>query len=270
VAGILSERISNFLGAKVVESIDASDLTWAEYGERAPVSLVLLPVGSLEQHGLHLPLDTDTAIAFEIARRLAQRAQSVVLPPIAYGARSLARSGGGDVFAGTTNLSALTLTSLVRDIVQEQIRHGVRRMAIILGHGENDPFVIEGVYEALPGAPHSPFHAVVIGWWQVLSEEDLISLFPDGFCGWDREHAARIETALMLAIAPERVRRDRITQVDATVPQPWTRIPQPAGSVPAQGALSDPRGGSVEEGNRLLDLIVERVARICTEELQVS
>jgi creatinine amidohydrolase len=75
------------------------DLTWPEYAARVADSCpVILPVGALEQHGLHLPLDTDAEIAFRLAERVAREVGGVVLPPLVYGARSLARSGGG---AGT-------------------------------------------------------------------------------------------------------------------------------------------------------------------------
>lgn len=252
------------------KSIRSWEMTWPEFRDRVGDSTGLLPVGSLEQHGLHLPLDTDTFIAQAIAERVAEQVNGIVLPPIAYGARSLARSGGGDAFAGTTNLKARTLISLVADVVEEQVRHGMRHLVVLLGHGENDPFVIEGVYEAIQAIPASDIHAIVIGWWHVLSTEDVMPLFPTGFPGWDLEHAGRVESALMLAISPERVRRDLMTAVDSVVPPPWTAIPHQSAAVPSQGALSDPRGVTPTDGRRLIELIVSRLVAIVSRQMQIS
>lgn len=237
-----------------------SDLTWEEYLPRVRDAVVLLPVGALEQHGRHLPLNTDTLIAELLADRIAARLGGWVLPPLAYGARSLGRSGGGDLFPATTNLDGATLIALVRDIVREQSRHGVRRLVALLGHGENDPFVVEGIHLACREIGASAFRALVIGWWQVVPPEALAPLFSEGFPGWDREHAARIETALVLALAPDRVRPDRIGPVDPIVAPPYVEVPMPAGIVPSQGSLADPSGATREAGEALVAVIVDRLS----------
>jgi creatinine amidohydrolase len=241
--------------------VDIADLTWPEYeaqvGAGAPV---FLPVGSLEQHGRHLPLDTDTLIAQEFAQRVASEIGGLVLPPIAYGARSLARSGGGDVFPGTVNLGGETLTNLIFDVLAEQYRHGVRRMVVMLGHGENDPFCIEGVAALQSRLPGNLPTVLVAGWWHVVSTEDVKPMFPEGFPGWDLEHAARVETALMLAMAPGRVRLDAIGPIDPVVATPYTVLPTPARAVPSQGSLSDPRGATATAGQALIDVAVSRLS----------
>jgi creatinine amidohydrolase len=216
--------------------VRVADLTWLEYSarvaERCPV---LLPIGALEQHGLHLPLDTDAMIAVRLAERVAADLDGIVLPPLVYGARSLARSGGGDQFPGTVNLDGPTLIALVRDIVRERARHGVRTLIALLGHDENDPFVIEGAVLGQRDAAIADLRVLVLGWWHVVKPEDLEDLFPHGFPGWDLEHAARVETTLMLALDPERVHRERISAVDPVTPPPYTVLPTSRGTVPAQG-----------------------------------
>jgi creatinine amidohydrolase len=228
---------------------------------------VILPVGALEQHGLHLPLDTDAEIAFRLAERVAREVGGVVLPPLVYGARSLARSGGGDGFPGTVNLDGTTVIALVRDIVREQARHGVRSLVALLGHGENDPFVVEGAVLGRRDAAVADIQVAVMGWWHVLAPEDLSHLFPNGFPGWDLEHAARVETALMLALAPERVRRDRIGAIDPVAPPPYTVVPTRPCSVPSQGSLSDPTGSTAETGDALVNLITGRLVEAIEREM---
>ena len=99
----------------------------------------------------------------------------------------------------------------------------------------------------------------VLGWWHVVKPEDLEDLFPDGFPGWDLEHAARVETSLMLALAPERVHCDRISAVDPVTPPPYSVLPTPQGTVPVQGSLADPRGANEEAGHALIALITTRL-----------
>lgn len=253
------------------QNVRISDLTWPEYAARtADQSVVVLPVGALEQHGLHLPLSTDALIAERLAEQLAARINGLILPTLTYGARSLARSGGGEQFPGTVNLDGPTLIALTRDIIREQARHGVTRFVALLGHGENDHFVVEGAELARRDPLAANMRVLVLGWWQVLTTNDLVPLFPDTFPGWDREHAARVETALMLALAPDQVRLDRIGPVDDAPVPPYVMLPAPDGHVPTQGSLADPRGATAELGHDLVKIIVERSADIVRREFRLD
>jgi creatinine amidohydrolase len=246
----------------------AAILTWPEYAERiASGAVVLLPIGAFEQHGRHLPLNTDTVIATAVAERLAGQLEGIVLPAIDYGARSVPRSGGGDSFPATTNLDGSTITQLVADVLREQVRHGARRLVIVLGHGENDPFVLEGVESARRTSRHSQWQALVAGWWHFVTESDLAPFFPDGFPGWDREHAARVETALMLAVAPELVQAVLDGGIDPVEIPQYTVVPHDPTVVPRQGSLADPHGATSAMGHTLLSLIIERFAGAITTSL---
>jgi creatinine amidohydrolase len=241
--------------------VAVGQLTWSEYAERLrQAAAVLLPIGALEQHGQHLPLESDTRITEALAARVATVVGGLVLPPVAYGARSLARSGGGTSFPGTTDLDGTTLIALVRDILREQHRHGARRLVVLLGHGENEAFAVEGAELARRAVGDPVLKILVIGWWHMVPAEALAPLFPEGFPGWDLEHAARVETALMLSLAPELVRADRIGPIDPIVAPPYTVLPTPKGAVPPQGSLADPRGATAKMGQSLVELITKRLA----------
>jgi creatinine amidohydrolase len=234
-------------------------MTWPEYEQRiAEGASVLLPIGAFEQHGLHLPLNTDTVVARAVAERVARRTGGLVLPAIEYGARSLPRSGGGDSFPATTNLDGDSVTRIVADVTREQWRHGVHRLVVVLGHGENESFVLEGVEEARRTSPVPDLRVMVAGWWHFLTDDDLLPFFPDGFPGWDREHAARVETALMLAVAPELVRPVSDEGIDSIIIEDVTVSPHQSNEVPRQGSLSDPRGATREMGEALITFIIER------------
>lgn len=234
-------------------------MTWPEYEERIDAgAIVFLPIGAFEQHGLHLPLNTDTVVATAVAERVADRVGGLVLPAIEYGARSLPRSGGGDSFTATTNLDGDSLTSLVADIAREQMRHGANRIVVVLGHGENEPFVLDGIQKARRTSSHPDMSVMVAGWWHFLADDDLIPFFPVGFPGWDLEHAARVETALMLAVEPTLVRPVSDEGIDQVIVEKVTVVPNHPDEVPRQGSLSDPRGATEEMGSQLIKLIVER------------
>ena len=95
-------------------------MTWEEYRGEVGQRIIILPVGSLEQHGPHLPLNTDAVISRELALMAAEELEAMVLPSIVYGYKS---QGGGQLFPGTTSLDGTTLINLMLDILRETYRH---------------------------------------------------------------------------------------------------------------------------------------------------
>ena len=125
-------------------------MSWTVYRDRlAGDPIIFLPVGALEQHGPHLPMGCDAILASAMAARVADALDGLQLPALRYGYKSQARSGGGQLFPGTTSLDGATLTAMVRDILREVARHGVRRVVIVNGHVENQWFLTEGIDLAL-------------------------------------------------------------------------------------------------------------------------
>ena len=128
-------------------TVRMSELTWVEYQKRLvdDEPIVILPTGSVEQHGPHLPLATDTMIPEMVAEAVAERIGAIVATPLAYGYKSQPKSGGGNHFPGTTSLDGHTYSSILRDVIRELARHGVRKLAVIDGHMENAMFLVEGI-----------------------------------------------------------------------------------------------------------------------------
>ena len=109
---------------------DWQDLTMPEFEAfREKSRAVLLPVGSLEEHGPHLPLGTDLFHALELARRVAKEHPVLVAPPLFYGVCRSTRE-----HPGTVSLSGDTLRALVKDLGREFCRQGFRNLVIISGH----------------------------------------------------------------------------------------------------------------------------------------
>ena len=245
-----------------------ADMTWSEVREAVGEGTgVILPVGSTEQHGPHLPLATDHLLAADLSLAVACTTRMIVAPPIAYGYRSRPLTGGGQGFAGTTSLRGATLMAVVTDVLRELIRHGFQRVVLINWHYENSNFVYEAAYEALE--PHASATARIVVFehgLNELSDETVKSVFGEGFPGLAIEHAATYETSLMLHLHPELVHFDRAVD-DKSERRPWYDVlPTPDDFVPKSGILWKAKGASAEKGKLLWDEIVPQVQQgIITE-----
>lgn len=250
--------------------IELGELTWPEARSAAERgAVIVVPVGSLEQHGPHLPLETDWRLASEIARRACALAQehgvpALVTPPVWTGF-SLAHMD----FAGTISLDAEVFFHLAVQVCQSVSRHGFHKIVLLNGHGGN-MHVLRSAVQHLRFA-HG-IRAIAVNYW------DLAVSFINE---WRRSeigginHACEMETSLMLALRAELVHMDRIRprpvrersryfSTDLTV----------AGAAVSAGVFSEvsPDGvvGSPELGDRargevLLAELVRRVADFLAE-----
>jgi creatinine amidohydrolase len=237
-------------------------MSWQQYRERVHASKapVFLPVGALEQHGPHLPLGTDALLATAIAAGTAAQVHGIVAPALAYGYKSQPKCGGGQHFCGTTSLDAATLIGQVRDTIREFARHGVERLVLINGHYENQWFMVEGIDLALRECNAPKLAVMRLDYWDFCTEETLAAIFPGGFPGFALEHAAVIETSLMLYCHPELVRIDLIPNEPPADFPPYDMYPTRTEWVPASGVLSSAMGSTAEKGARICIEVISRVA----------
>jgi creatinine amidohydrolase len=189
----------------------------------------VVPLGSTEQHGPHLPLGTDTDIAVALADRLADgRDDVVVAPALPYGS-----AGEHAGFCGTLSIGAAALERVVVELVRSA--DAFAGVVLVSGHGGNAEPVAAA--EAL-----------------LRSEGRRVLAWSPRVPGGDA-HAGRTETSLLLALAPGRV------QLSAAEPGDLRPLAGVIGelrrggvrAVSANGVLGDPTGASAEEGRRLLD-----------------
>jgi mycofactocin system creatininase family protein len=198
-----------------------------------PRRLLVVPLGSLEQHGPHLPMDTDTRIASAVASRACARRPGVGLaPPIPVGA-----SGEHADFPGTLSIGTGALAVLLVELGRHASLHWPA-MLLVNGHGGNVPATSEAVRQLrAEGRQCHVWHAGVV-------DSDA--------------HAGRTETSLMLALAPEDVLLAAAAPGDT---RPLAEI-MPAlrargvRAVSPNGVLGDPSGASAEEGSKLLATLV--------------
>lgn len=234
-------------------------MSWTTYRDRlAEDPIIFLPVGALEQHGPHLPMGCDAILATAMTARVADALSGLQLPVLSYGYKSQARSGGGQTFPGTTSLDGATLTAMVRDIIREVARHGGRRFVIVNGHVENQWFLTEGIDLALRDLEYANCEMQIVRceYWNYTPQAVLEGMFEDAFPGVDLEHAALLETSMMLALHPELVDMDAIPE-DAIGEFPaHDSYPQHRRGVPDSGVLAPARAATADRGMALIDSTV--------------
>ena len=200
-------------------------------------STLLIPLGATEQHGPHLPFDTDARIATTLAERAAAAAGGIVAPVLSYGS-----SGEHAGVPGTLSIDAEALRHVVIELVRSaRLTYG--RIVLVNGHGGNHG-VVTGVAEQMRSEGHD-----VVVWWPSVPGGDA--------------HAGRTETSLMLAIAPGTVRLER-AEAGNVAPladlMPTLRS-DGVDAVSPNGVLGDPTDASAAEGDELLTELTGQLVR---------
>jgi mycofactocin precursor peptide peptidase len=206
--------------------------TWTELDGPAPRT-VIVPVGSLEQHGPHLPLDTDARIATAVARRAAAGDPALLLaPPLAFGA-----SGEHQGFPGTLSIGHEALRAVLVELGRSA-GEWASRLLFVNGHGGNLPTVPDAVAQLRDEGRDAAWFGCAV---------------PAGDA-----HAGRTETSILMALDPAVVRPEREggnTEPLAALLPALTRGGVAAAS--PNGILGDPRGATAGEGEQLLAGMVE-------------
>jgi len=240
-----------------------NQLSWVDYEARLKSEQppIFLPVGALEQHGPHLPLGTDGLLSAAVAADTAALTAGLVAPTLSYGYKSQPKCGGGQHFCGTTSVDAATLIGSVRDAVREFARHGATKLVIVNGHYENQWFLIEGIDLGLRDVgPGTQFQVMRLEYWDFLTEATLASVFPQGFPGFALEHAAFIETSMMLHYHPSLVRIDLIPDDGPADFPPYDVYPTRQHWVPLSGVLSSAKGSTADKGAVMAKELAARMA----------
>jgi len=250
------------------EEIFYYKLTWPEVKDAAKKGKIpLLPVGSTEQHGPHLPLITDIFLAYTICVKAAEKAAGdlLVMPPICYGCSEHHMD-----FPGTISVRGDPFISYVYDVCRSLSYHGFKRIIIVNGHGGNTPF-LDVVIRQLTNETSSIY--AMIPWWNLVLEEASKlreSEFPGGMA-----HSGELETSMMLYLMPESVRFDRAVK-DIGFPKSefiWFDLikkrPVYFGErfsrISKTGTVGDPTVATAEKGCRILDAAVNNLIKFARE-----
>ena len=197
-------------------SWDLGNLTFTDINEYlAAKDLIIVPMASLEQHGPHLPLYTDTVTAVEMSRRVAEMIAVLHTPPIwmGYSPQHMHRPGMG---RGTITMRSSTMLAIMYDTARSLIHHGFNRIIFMNGHGSNvkivDPILRKLRYET--GALIGFVKPYMERYYGIL--EGLMENPPEETPGW---HASELETSQDLAWNEKYVRMDRAEHTKAHIPE---------------------------------------------------
>lgn len=224
--------------------IDARSATMEEIETFArDFPFAILPVGSFEQHGPHLPLDTDNRIAEAMAIETAKRSVGIVLPVLNIGYAWVWRGK-----PGTLTFRFDTYMALIRDIAESLEGWGIKALFVLSGHGSNPQPTKHAIREKIHEAYDiAVFNSIYGGIPEMIKECDSTP--------WHNEiHAEEIETSLMLAIAPELVSMDRAKSDYPPFPDDYGKSELSMGMFMRSGVFGDPRPATADKGRRWLNL----------------
>jgi creatinine amidohydrolase len=232
-------------------------------------TLVIVPVGAIEQHGPHLPVNVDVVDAFEISKLVARRERNVlVAPPVWWG-----YSPYHARMPGTISLRPETYLGLLQDILDGIISHGFRKIFLLNGHGGNRSLISVAVFECMRRTNVSVASA---SYWDLATEQ--IAVIRESSRG-GMAHACELETSLQLVFQPALVRMELATRelVDSRKSYGTSysfRDLMDFGAVTTgydiattdpTGILGDPTLASAEKGARILEAVLDGISKFIKE-----
>ncbi len=246
-----------------MDRLEWHDLKAAELRDRAARdAIVIVPVGSTEQHGPHLPVQVDALLAGEVARRtalrVAEREPVVVAPTVWAGLAEHHMAYGG-----TITLDLPTFHAVLRCVCDSILRHGFRRILLLNGHGGNIAAMTVIVGElrrelkaAIATATYWTLPKAAEAFAGILDEQQNV------------RHACEAETSMLLHLKPELVDAEAMRQVKAPTTSPlhqggvyrW----QSFTAITESGVIGVPAAASAEKGEKLLDAAAAVLAEALT------
>jgi mycofactocin precursor peptide peptidase len=209
-------------------------LAWTDLDGRRPPT-VIVPVGSCEQHGPHLPLGTDTVIATELALGLAARRAGCVIAPTL----PITASGEHQGFPGTLSIGTEVMAGVVIELARSA--EWAAGVVFVNGHGGNNT-AMQRAAEVFGQERRN-----VLVWWPRF---DLVDPRFD-------PHAGHTETSLMLAISPDRVRAEEAAA--GPIPTLAELVTHGVRALSGNGVLGDPTGASADLGRIMLDRLIDQL-----------
>lgn len=219
------------------------------------VDTIVVPLGSVEQHGPHLPVGTDTLIPITVAKRVAERTKVLVAPPIYYG-NSLSMIDMKGVFTVTPD----TLANLLLDLCKSFSKQGFKKIVFLNGHGGNTQVLS---FIGQKARIETGALIVRIDWWDIVAEE--ISKI----CEKELAHADEGETSMMLACRPELVDMTKaakdetwdklVKALTGGKPKNMPQVYVPFSKWSKTGLIGDATKASKRKGEKILKAVVDNI-----------
>lgn len=210
---------------------------------------VLIPMGSTEEHGYHLPLGTDTFIAEEIAARVSEQTGILVAPPLWYGVCIHTAA-----YPGTINLSSQSLRSVVGSMVKGFLRHGFKTVFLLTAHAGRTQLV--NIKEVMRVMVSDGIRTFVVNPYEI-DISDIIESYAF--------HACEVETSVMLYLKPELV--DMSKAAGGELKEDRFVIASPKIRYTKSGVFGRPELASKEKGMQILDRWVQEIVKFIKERI---
>ncbi len=245
------------------------EFTWPEIREAAAQNRVaVLPVGTVEQHGPHLPLVTDVLTAAEMSRLAVERmpSEAILLPPVYYSFNEHHMD-----FPGTIAIEGETIVRYVSDIGRSLARHGFRKILLVNGHGSNVPFLdiaarnITNQTEAI---------CAMVSWWNLIPKPLFSELRESEFPG-GMAHGCELETSVLLYLRGDLVQMEKAEKDISFAPTEFfywdLQAPSPVffqewfSRYSRTGTVGNPTLATREKGEKFVNAVVERMVLLLRE-----
>lgn len=225
--------------------------------EKAAVEgkVVIIPCGSIEEHGSHLPLCTDSLQAEHVALKVAQKTGCLVAPPLRYGVCNSTKN-----FPGTITITFDSLRSIITNILEEFIRNGFKRLLIITGHAGQSHMTALKLAAKKVVTDHK--NEKKIPRIMVCSDYDFaFDLRGKDFDERD-SHAGTIETSRIMSIRSDLI-KGKGKRNFPKLPR-FEIVPDPEIYFPS-GVMGDPKVASAEKGKRINEYVTEQIVNLVEE-----
>lgn len=235
--------------------LDAATATWQECREfLGHHPYAILPLGATEQHGPHLPQNTDTILAEAFAARVAEQSTGLVLPALPIGYSWVWRD-----YPGSLTLSFQTLHAIIRDIARSLDRAGCRGLLLLSAHGANQQPLKYAVRELVDEFALKILNVFYPNLREILADAESPMWLPMNF------HADEFETALMLYLRPELVRMDRAVREYPPRSIHYEMSALPMGALSQSGVFGDPTVATAAKGERWFHACVTSMVNVWRE-----
>jgi creatinine amidohydrolase len=217
-------------------------------------SVVIFPIGSVEEHGEHLPLCTDSIQPEYIALEVAKKTGCLVAPPFRYGICNATRN-----FPGTLTIQFETLYKIAHDVLSELVRNDFKRIIVLSGHAGNSHMVALRLAAQEVIIKNDKKDVQKKARIMVLSDFDFAEELTPKYAEINDGHAGTLETSRIMAIKPELVK----TKGEASIWQMprFEVVAHPELYFPS-GVNGDPTASSVEKGQKINKYIIEQVEKL--------
>ena len=216
--------------------------------------VVIFPIGSVEEHGNHLPLGTDSVQPEYIAFEVAKRTGCLIAPPFRYGICNATRN-----FAGTLTIQFETLHRLAFDILSELVRNSFKRIVVLSGHAGNSHMVALRLAAQEVVAKNDETLRRCKVRIMVLSDFDFAQELASELADPKDGHAGTIETSRMMAIRPDLIKAEG--KVDVWRMPRFEVLAHPELCFPS-GVNGDPTAASAEKGQKINDYVIAEVEKL--------